>query len=248
MKILVAVKRVIDYEVDIQIKPDGSGIVCDNVPMALNPFDEVALEEAIRLKSAGIVDSILAVSVGDEACRETLRTTLAMGADEALLVKSDSDVEPLAVAKILAKLAAEKSVDLILFGKQAIDNDANQTGQMTAALLNCGQAVFVSQLSVDKTNKLLTAVRDSDFGTETLQLPLPAVVTAALRLNEPRFIALPQLLRAKKQPIATRDLATFGIDVEKRLHVVSLSKPPMRAPVKLLDSVEALADVISNND
>ncbi|PIE45540.1 MAG: hypothetical protein CSA45_02305 [Gammaproteobacteria bacterium] len=246
MKIIIAIKRVIDYQVDIQVKADGAGVVRDGVPTAMNPFDEVALEEAIRLKESGIASHILAVCVGSSACQKVLNLALAMGADEGLLLQADDDTEPLIVAKAMAKLADQRQADLLLFGKQAIDDGANQTGQMTAALMHCGQAVFVSHLVVDKANRRVIATRDTDFGTETLQLSMPAVVTTALRLNEPRFVSLPQMIKAKKKTTTVIPLTSLGIDdTQKRLQVLRLRQPKARQPVVMLDSVEQLAEVIT---
>lgn len=246
MKIIVAVKRVIDYEVDIQVNSEGTDVVRECVPMSMNPFDEVALEEAIRLKEAGIADSVLAVTLGDSDCQSVLKSALAMGANEALLVETDNRIEPLTVAKVLASLAQQESADLVLLGKQAIDNDANQTGQMTAALMGCGQGVFVSALSVDTDKRQVTAVRDTDYGTETLELPLPTVITAASRMNHPRFIALPQMMRAKRKTIPVKTLSEFGIEnTDIRLKTMSIREPDAREPAVMLTTAEQVSDVIT---
>ncbi len=243
MQIIVAVKHVVDAEASIRVS--DAGIASTHLPHAMNPFDEVALEAAVKLKQTGIACHILAVSLGAPAAKETLRNALARGADEALLVEA-IDAEPLTVAKALAALAKQKRADLLLLGKQAIDDDCQQTGQMTAALLNCGQAVGASTLSVDKVQRQVLAECDTDTGSELLCLTLPAVVTAALHLNTPHVIRVPALMAAHQQPITSCSLADLGIEEEKRLQVLSVREPDARPPVVFLDSPQALAAVISD--
>ena len=226
MKILVPVKRVVDYNVKVRVKSDGSGVDIANVKMSMNPFDEIAVEEAIRLKEKGIATEIVAVSIGPAKAQETLRTALAMGADRAILVQNDTDVEPLAVAKILAKVAAEEQPGLFILGKQAIDDDSNQVGQMLAALLDWPQATFASKVDVEGATA--TVKREVDGGLETVEMPLPAVVTTDLRLNEPRYATLPNIMKAKKKPLETLDAATLGVDVAPRLKTLKVVEPPKR--------------------
>jgi electron transfer flavoprotein beta subunit len=226
MKILVPVKRVVDYNVKIRIKPDGSGVELANVKMSMNPFDEIAVEEAIRLREAGKAKEIVAVSIGPQKAQETLRTALAMGADRAILVKTDIAIEPLTVAKILKAVADKESPDLVILGKQAIDDDANQTGQMLAGLLGWPQGTFASKLAPEDGRIRVT--REVDGGLQTLTLRLPAVVTTDLRLNEPRYASLPNMMKAKNKPLADIDPEEFGINLEPRLKILKTQEPSAR--------------------
>jgi electron transfer flavoprotein beta subunit len=238
MKVLVPVKRVIDYNVKPRVKSDGSGVDLANVKMSMNPFDEIAVEEAIRLKEKGVASEIIAVSVGPQKAQETLRTALAMGADRAILVMTDDEVEPLAVAKILKGIADEEGPGLVILGKQAIDDDCNQTGQMLAALMGRPQGTFASEVTVDGDS--VTVKREVDGGLETVKLTLPAVVTTDLRLNEPRYASLPNIMKAKSKPLATKAPADYGVDTAPRLKTLRVSEPPVRqAGVKVAD-VDAL--------
>jgi electron transfer flavoprotein beta subunit len=244
MKILVPVKRVVDYNVKIRVKPDGSGVETANVKMSMNPFDEIAVEEAIRLKEAGAAKEIVAVSIGPQKAQETLRTALAMGADRAILIKTDIAVEPLTVAKILRKIADEENPGLIILGKQAIDDDSNQTGQMLAGLLGWPQATFASK--VVPADGRLRVTREVDGGLQTLSLKLPAVVTTDLRLNEPRYASLPNIMKAKSKPLAEIDPATFGIDLEPRLKIVKTEEPGSRKAGMKVKSVAELVEKLRN--
>ncbi|GGD40860.1 electron transfer flavoprotein subunit beta/FixA family protein [Croceicoccus pelagius] len=240
MKALVPVKRVIDYNVKPRVKADGTGVDLANVKMSMNPFDEIAVEEAIRLKEAGKIEEIVAVSVGPAKAQETLRTALAMGADSAILVETDEDVEPLAVAKILKAVAAEIEPGLVILGKQAIDDDSNQTGQMLAALMDLPQGTFASKVVVEGDH--VTVTREVDGGLETVKLSLPAIVTTDLRLNEPRYASLPNIMKAKKKPLETKTPADYGIDITPRLKTTNVSEPPVRqAGVKVADVDELVA-------
>jgi len=238
VKILVAVKRVVDANFRVRVKPDGSGVELDNVKMSMNPFDEIAVEEAIRLKEAGTATEIVVVSIGPAKAEDTLRQALAMGADRAILVLHDGRTESLGVAKVLAKLAATETPDLILLGKQAIDDDANATGQMLAALLGRGQATFASKLEIADTNVIVT--REIDGGLQTLELPLPAIVTADLRLNTPRFTALPNIIKARSKPLARTSAAELGVDLTPRLKTLKVEEPPARKAGEIVASVDAL--------
>ncbi|MFO7954852.1 MAG: electron transfer flavoprotein subunit beta/FixA family protein [Thioalkalivibrio sp.] len=239
MKVLVGVKRVIDYNVNIRVKADGTGVETENVRMSTNPFDEIALEEAVRLKEAGICSELVAVTVGDEASQETLRGALAMGADRAIRVHAEMPPQPLNVAALLAAIAREEAVDLVLLGKQAIDDDANQTGQMTAALLGWPQGTFASELTIEDGRARVA--REIDGGQQTVELELPAVVTADLRLNEPRFVKLPAMMKAKKRPIEERTPEALGIDMRPRVERVEVSEPVSReAGVRVADVDELL--------
>ncbi|MCI4679417.1 electron transfer flavoprotein subunit beta/FixA family protein [Rhodoblastus acidophilus] len=240
MKILVPVKRVVDYNVKIRVKTDGSGVELANVKMSMNPFDEIAVEEALRLKEAGKATEIVVVSIGPQQATETLRTGLAMGADRGILVKTDEAVEPLAVAKILKSVAAEEEPGLIILGKQAIDDDSNQTGQMLAALLGWGQGTFASK--VELADGSVDVTREVDGGLQTVTLKTPAVVTTDLRLNEPRYASLPNIMKAKKKPIAEKTPADYGVDVTPRLKVLKTTEPPTRkAGVKVGSVAELVA-------
>jgi electron transfer flavoprotein beta subunit len=240
MKVLVAVKRVVDYNVKVRVKSDASGVDTANVKMSMNPFDEIAVEEAVRLKEKGIATEIVAVSCGLAACQETLRTALALGADRAILVETDTELQPLAVAKLLQALAARERPKLVILGKQAIDDDANQTGQMLAALLSWPQASFASKL--DLAGDRATVKREVDGGLETIEISLPAVVTADLRLNEPRYATLPNIMKAKKKPLETTNPAALGVDVTPRLATLRVVEPPKRqGGGKVADVAELVA-------
>ena len=238
MKVHVPVKRVVDYNVKIRVKSDGTGVDLANVKMSMNPFDEIAVEEAIRLKEKGVATEIVAVSVGPAKAQETLRTALAMGADRAILVQTDDEVEPLAVAKILKAIADEETPGLVILGKQAIDDDSNQTGQMLAALLGRPQGTFASEVTVEGDSVVVK--REVDGGLETVKLALPAIVTTDLRLNEPRYASLPNIMKAKSKPLANKTPADYGVDTAPRLKTLNVSEPPVRsAGIKVAD-VDAL--------
>jgi electron transfer flavoprotein beta subunit len=226
MKILVCIKRVIDYNVKVRVRPDGTGVETANVKMSMNPFDEIAVEEAVRLKEKGIATEVIAVSCGSAACQETLRTALALGADRAILVHTDAELQPLAVAKLLRALVQKEQPQLVLLGKQAIDDDANQTGQMLAALLDWPQATFASK--IDVAGATATVKREVDGGLETVEVALPAVVTTDLRLNEPRYATLPNIMKAKKKPLDTLAPEALGVDVTPRLVTVKVTEPAKR--------------------
>ncbi len=238
MKIIVPVKRVIDYNVKPRVKSDGTGVDLANVKMSMNPFDEIAVEEAIRLREKGVATEIIAVSVGPQKAQETLRTALAMGADRAILVMTDDEVEPLAVAKILKGIADEEAPGLVILGKQAIDDDCNQTGQMLAALMGRPQGTFASEVTVD--GEFVTVKREVDGGLETVKLKMPAIVTTDLRLNEPRYASLPNIMKAKSKPLANKTPADYGVDTAPRLKTLKVVEPPVRsAGIKVAD-VDAL--------
>jgi electron transfer flavoprotein beta subunit len=238
MKILVSVKRVVDYNVKIRVKPDGSGVELANIKMSMNPFDEIAVEEAVRLKEQGKATEIVAVSIGPQQAGETIRTALAMGADRGILVKTDATVEPLAVAKILAKVVEQEKPDLIIMGKQAIDDDANQTGQMLAALLGWPQGTFAFKVNVGEGS--IDVTREVDGGLQTVGLKLPAIVTTDLRLNEPRYASLPNIMKAKKKPLDETSPETLGVDVTPRLKVVKTVEPGGRKAGVKVGSVAEL--------
>ncbi|SOD94779.1 electron transfer flavoprotein subunit beta/FixA family protein [Caenispirillum bisanense] len=243
MKVLVAVKRVVDYNVKIRVKADKTGVETSNVKMSMNPFDEIAVEEAVRLKEAGKATEVVAVSLGVAQCQETIRTALAMGADRGILVQSDDELQPLAVAKLLKAVVEKESPDLVILGKQAIDDDSNQTGQMLAALLGWPQGTFASKMDVTDG---LQVTREIDGGLETVALKLPAVVTADLRLNQPRYASLPNIMKAKKKPIDTLSPADLGVDVAPRLVTVKVEEPAARkAGIKVPD-VATLVDKLKN--
>ena len=234
MKVLVPVKRVVDYNVKVRVKADQTGVETANVKMSMNPFDEIAIEEAIRLREAGVVTEVIAVSCGILACQETLRTALAIGADRAILVETDVDLQPLAVAKLLAAVARKEAPGLMILGKQAIDDDSNQTGQMVAALLGWPQATFASKVVIADGKAQVT--REVDGGLETLRINLPAVVTTDLRLNEPRYVTLPNIMKAKKKPMENYKPADLGVDVAPRLKTLKVTEPPKRsAGIKVPD-------------
>ncbi len=238
MKILVPVKRVIDYNVRPRVKSDGSGVDLANVKMSMNPFDEIAVEEAIRLKDKGKASEIVAVSIGPAKAQETLRTALAMGADRAILIETDEAVEPLAVAKLLKAVFDEEQPGLVVMGKQAIDDDSNQTGQMLAALTGRPQGTFASKVEVEADG--VTVTREVDGGLETIKLALPAIVTTDLRLNEPRYASLPNIMKAKSKPLAVKSPADYGVDVAPRLKVLKVSEPPVRQAGVVVGSVDEL--------
>ncbi|MCZ4306519.1 electron transfer flavoprotein subunit beta/FixA family protein [Zoogloeaceae bacterium G21618-S1] len=240
MKILVPVKRVVDYNVKVRVKADASGVDIANVKMSMNPFDEIAVEEAVRLKEAGVATEVIAVSCGVAQCQETLRTAMAIGADRGILVQTDEELQPLAVAKLLKSLVEKEGPQLVILGKQAIDDDANQTGQMLAALLNLPQATFASKVAI--ADGKATVTREIDGGLETLSMSLPAIVTTDLRLNEPRYATLPNIMKAKKKPLETVTPADLGVDVAPRLKTLKVEEPPKRsAGVKVADVAELVA-------
>jgi len=246
MKILVPVKRVVDYNVKIRVKPDGSGVELANVKMSMNPFDEIAVEEALRLREAGTASEVIAVSIGPAKAQETIRTALAMGADRGILVQTDDNaiVEPLAVAKLLKGIAEAEQPGLIILGKQAIDDDCNQTGQMLSALLGWSQATFASKIAIGDGSAEIT--REVDGGLETLKVTMPAIVTTDLRLNEPRYASLPNIMKAKKKPLDTKTPADFDVDVAPRLKVISTTEPPTRNAGVIVESVAELVDKLKN--
>ncbi len=240
MKVLVPVKRVLDYNVKPRVKADGTGVDLANVKMSMNPFDEIAVEEAIRLKEKGAVTEIIAVSIGEAKSQETLRTALAMGADRAILIVAEGEVEPLGVAKLLKAVADEEQPGLVILGKQAIDDDSNQTGQMLGALLGWGQGTFASKVEV--SGETVTVTREVDGGLETVSLKTPAIVTTDLRLNEPRYASLPNIMKAKSKPLAQKTPADYGVDVTPRLKTLKVSEPPVRsAGIKVADVDELVA-------
>jgi electron transfer flavoprotein beta subunit len=244
MKILVSVKRVVDFNVKVRVKADGTGVETANVKMSMNPFDEIAVEEAVRLKEASIATEIVVVSCGTAACQETLRTALAIGADRAILVESNEELQPLAVAKLLKAVCVKESPQLVILGKQAIDDDSNQTGQMLAALLGWSQATFASKLVLEKEKATVT--REVDGGLETISIKLPAIVTTDLRLNEPRYVTLPNIMKAKKKTLENLKPDALGVDVTPRLQTLKVSEPPKRkAGVKVPDA-KTLVDRLRN--
>src|SRR4051812_24521121 len=244
MKILVPVKRVVDYNVKIRVKPDGSGVELANVKMSMNPFDEIAVEEAIRLKEQGKATEVIAVSIGPAQAAETIRTALAMGADRGILVKAEGEVEPLAVAKILKAIVEAEQPGLVITGKQAIDDDSNQTGQMLAALLGWGQGTFAHKLELGGGSAKIE--REIDGGLQTVEVKLPAVMTTDLRLNQPRYASLPNIMKAKKKPIAEKTPADYGVDPTPRLKVLKVSEPAKRAAGVKVKSVAELLDKLKN--
>jgi len=244
MKVLVPVKRVVDYNVKIRVKSDQSGVELAGVKMAMNPFDEIAIEEAVRLKEKGIATEIVAISIGVTQCQETIRTALAMGADRGILVETDVSPEPLAVAKILKAIAVKEAPQLIILGKQAIDDDMNATGQMLAALLGWAQGTFASKIAVE--GETISVTREVDGGLETVALRLPAIVTADLRLNEPRYASLPNIMKARKKPIETIKPADLGVDPAPRLTTLKVVEPPRRQAGKKVGSVAELVEKLRN--
>src|SRR6476620_5982287 len=244
MKILVPVKRVVDFNVKIRVKPDGSGVELSNIKMSMNPFDEIAVEEAIRLKEAGKASEIVAVSIGPAQASETIRTALAMGADRGILVKADGAVEPLAVAKILKAIVEAEQPGLVILGKQAIDDDCNQTGQMLAALLGWSQGTFASKIALDGDSVSVT--REVDGGLQTVKLKAPAIVTTDLRLNEPRYASLPNIMKAKKKPISEKTPESYGVDLSLRLEVLKTTEPAGRKAGVKVKTVGELVDKLKN--
>jgi electron transfer flavoprotein beta subunit len=244
MKVLVPVKRVVDYNVKVRVKSDGTGVELANVKMSMNPFDEIAVEEALRLKEAGKATEVVVVSIGPAQASETIRTGLAMGADRGILVKAEGNVEPLAVAKILKAIVDEEKPGLVILGKQAIDDDSNQTGQMLAALLGWSQATFASKLEVDGADFKVT--REVDGGLQTVKLKGPAIVTTDLRLNEPRYASLPNIMKAKKKPIDEKTPEAYGVDVAPRLEILKTTEPPGRKAGVKVKSVGELVDKLKN--
>jgi electron transfer flavoprotein beta subunit len=240
MKVLVPVKRVVDYNVKVRVKSDGTGVDIANVKMSMNPFDEIAVEEAVRLKEKGVVTEIVAVSCGVTQCQETLRTAMAIGADRAILVETDAELQPLAVAKLLKALVDKEQPGLVILGKQAIDDDCNQTGQMLAALAGLPQGTYASKVEV--ADGVATVTREVDGGLETLKLKLPAIVTTDLRLNEPRYVTLPNIMKAKKKPLEVVKPADLGVDVAPRIQTLKVSEPPKRgAGIKVPDVATLVA-------
>jgi electron transfer flavoprotein beta subunit len=244
MKILVPIKRVIDYNVKVRVKADQSGVELANVKMAMNPFDEIAVEQAIRFKEAGAADEVVVISIGPDQAQETIRTALAMGADRGIHVQASHDTEPLAIAKVIKAVTAKEDPGLILMGKQAIDDDSNQTGQMLATLLGWPQATFASGVELDGNS--LKIIREVDSGLEHITCPMPAVVTVDLRLNEPRYASLPNIMKAKKKPIDQISLDDLGVDASQRLKTIKVEEPPARQAGIIVDSVEMLVDKLTN--
>jgi electron transfer flavoprotein beta subunit len=244
MKILVAIKRVIDANVKVRVKPDNSGVETANVKMSMNPFCEIAVEEAVRLKEKGIASEVVAVSIGNQQCQETLRTALALGADKAILVKTDDQLEPLAVSKVLKKVVEQESPEMVFLGKQSIDGDNNQTGQMLGALLGWGQGTFASEVVVEDGKTKVT--REIDGGLQTIELKLPAVITTDLRLNEPRFASLPNIMKAKRKPLDEIAIADLGVDTANRTETVSVENPPERSEGIKVESVAELVEKLKN--
>jgi electron transfer flavoprotein beta subunit len=244
MKILVAVKRVVDYNVKIRVKSDNSGVDLANVKMSMNPFDEIAVEEAVRLKEAGVATEVVVVSAGPSQCQETLRTALAIGADRAILVEADAELQPLGVAKILKALTEKEHAQIVILGKQAIDDDSNQTGQMLASLLDIPQATFASKVVVADGKASVT--REIDGGLETIAITLPAVITTDLRLNEPRYVTLPNIMKAKKKTLEIVKPEELGVDIAPRLKTLKVEEPPKRSAGVVVANVEALVDKLKN--
>ena len=244
MKIIVPIKRVVDYNVKIRVKSDHSGVELDNVKMSMNPFDEIAVEEAIRLKEAGKAEEIVALSIGPQQAQETIRTALAMGADRGILIKSDDNVTPLNVAKIIKAIAEKENPNLIILGKQAIDDDSNQTGQMLSALLGWSQGTFASEVKLENDNLLVT--REIDGGLQTLKLTMPSIITTDLRLNEPRYASLPNIMKAKKKEIAEINPEDLNISIEKNIEVVKVSEPSQREAGVKVETIDELVDKLKN--
>ena len=244
MKVLVAVKRVVDFNVKIRVKADGSGVELANVKMSMNPFDEIGVEEAVRLREAGKASEVVAVSIGPQQAQETIRTALAMGADRGILVEVDGPVEPLAVAKILKGIVEAEKPGLVILGKQAIDDDCNQTGQMLAALLGWAQGTFASKLEIEGEHAVVT--REIDGGLQTLKLKMPLIVTTDLRLNQPRYASLPNIMKAKKKPLEEKTPADYGVDVKPRLKVLSTTEPPRRQAGQRVKTIAELVDKLKN--
>lgn len=244
MKVLVPVKRVIDYNVKARVKADGSGVDLANVKMSMNPFDEISVEQAVRMKEAGTATEVIIVSIGPAAAQETIRTALAMGGDRGILVKTDATVEPLAVAKILKTITEQEGADIVILGKQAIDDDSNQTGQMLAALLGRSQATFASEVKIDGGKAEVT--REVDGGLQTIRVNLPTIITVDLRLNEPRYASLPNIMKARKKPIDEKTPEDFGVDITPRLKVLKTTEPPTRSAGVKVESVQDLVAKLRN--
>ena len=244
MKLLVTVKRVIDYNVQIRVKADGSGVEKDNVKMSMNPPDENAVEEALRIKEAGKADEIIILTIGNDKAQETIRTALAMGADRGIHIKTENDLEPLAISKIISKVAEEEKPSIILMGKQAIDDDCNQTGQMTSALLNWPQATFASKIEFEGQNAIVT--REIDEGLERIKVSIPFVASCDLRLNEPRYASLPNIMKAKKKPIDTKDATSLGINIEPRIEQIKVEEPPVRQKGIMVSDVAELVQKLKH--
>ena len=244
MKLLVTVKRVIDYNVQIRVKADGSGVEKDNVKMSMNPPDENAVEEALRIKEAGKADEIIILTIGNDKAQETIRTALAMGADRGIHIKTENDLEPLAISKIISKVAEEEKPSIILMGKQAIDDDCNQTGQMTSALLNWPQATFASKIEIEGQNAIVT--REIDEGLERIKVSIPFVASCDLRLNEPRYASLPNIMKAKKKPIDTKDASSLGINIEPRIEPIKGEEPPVRQKGIMVSDVAELVQKLKH--
>ena len=244
MKLLVTVKRVIDYNVQIRVKADGSGVEKDNVKMSMNPPDENAVEEALRIKEAGKADEIIILSIGNDKAQETIRTALAMGADRGIHIKTDNDLEPLAISKIISKVVKDEKPSIILMGKQAIDDDSNQTGQMTSALLNWPQATFASKIEIDGQNAIVT--REIDEGLERIKVSIPFVASCDLRLNEPRYASLPNIMKAKKKPIDTKEASELGINIESRIEQLKVEEPPVRQKGIMVNDVSELVQKLKH--
>ncbi len=244
MKLLVTVKRVIDYNVQIRVKADGSGVEKDNVKMSMNPPDENAVEEALRIKEAGKADEIIILSIGNDKAQETIRTALAMGADRGIHIKTDNDLEPLAISKIISKVVEEEKPSIILMGKQAIDDDSNQTGQMTSALLNWPQATFASKIEIDGQTAIVT--REIDEGLERIKVSIPFVASCDLRLNEPRYASLPNIMKAKKKPIDTKEASELGINIESRIEQLKVEEPPVRQKGIMVNDVSELVQKLKH--
>ena len=244
MKVLVTAKRVVDYNVSIRVLGDNSGVDLNNVKMSVNPFDEIAIEEAVRLKEAGTAEEVVVVSVGPTACQEQIRTALALGADRGILIETDEEIQPLGIAKVLKAIIDKEAPQLVITGKQAIDGDNNQTGQMLAALLGWSQGTFASELGVDGDK--LNITREIDGGLQSLKINLPAIVTTDLRLNEPRYASLPNIMKAKKKPIDEKDLADYGVDAAPRLEIVKVTEPAEREAGVKVETVADLVDKLKN--
>ena len=244
MKLLVTVKRVIDYNVQIRVKADGSGVEKDNVKMSMNPPDENAVEEALRIKEAGKADEIIILTIGNDKAQETIRTALAMGADRGIHIKTENDLEPLAISKLISKVAEEEKPSIILMGKQAIDDDCNQTGQMTSALLNWPQATFASKIEIEGQNAIVT--REIDEGLERIKVSIPFVASCDLRLNEPRYASLPNIMKAKKKPIDTKEASSLGINIEPRIEQIKVEEPPVRQKGIMVSDVAELVQKLKH--
>ncbi len=246
MKALICVKRVIDYNVNIRVKTDKSGVETENVKMSMNPFDEIAVEEAVRMKEKGIVSEIIILSIGSDNCQETIRTGLAMGGDRGILVKNqDSEIEPLNVGKVVQEICKKENPDILILGKQAIDDDSNQTGQILSTLLDCPQATFASKIEKNGDDSL-NVTREIDGGLETIKVNIPCVITTDLRLNEPRYASLPNIMKAKQKKIDVIEINQLGLDLKKRLQILEVNDPPSRKPGIIVENVDSLIDKLKN--